>query len=312
MLCMNHAIQGDLAMSRIDELKTAIAQFATEDGIQATDVNGLSIIRLSQPSEAIPGVATAALCIVAQGRKRVISGDRVLHYDAENFLVITVDTPTIGQVVEASPEAPYLCIKMDLDPAEIAALLIDVGGLGAGAGDAEPSLAVSRVTDDLLDPAIRLVKLLARPDDIAVLAPMIKREILYRLLRSDQATKLQQIAVAESRLQQVNRAIGWIKSNYREPFAIETLAIEARMSASALHLHFKAVTAMSPLQYQKQLRLQEARRMMLTDAVDAATAGHRVGYDSPSQFSREYARVFGAPPLRDVARLKAGDLQSAG
>lgn len=299
-------------MSRIDELKTAIAQFAVEDGIQATAVKGLSIVRLSQPSNAVPGVATAALCIVAQGKKRVIAGDRVLNYDAENFLVITVDTPTIGQVIEASPEAPYLCIKMDLDPAEIAALLIDVGGLGAGAGDAEPSLAVSRVTDDLLDPAIRLVKLLARPDDIAVLAPMIKREILYRLLRSDQATKLQQIAVAESRLQQVNRAIGWIKNNYRESFAIETLAVEARMSPSALHLHFKAVTAMSPLQYQKQLRLQEARRMMLTDAVDAATAGHRVGYDSPSQFSREYARVFGAPPLRDVARLKAGDLQSAG
>lgn len=299
-------------MSRIDELKTAIAQFATEDGIQATAINGLSIVRLSQPSGTVPGVATAALCIVAQGRKRVIAGDRVLNYDAENFLVITVDTPTIGQVVEASPEAPYLCIKMDLDPAEIAALLIDVGGLGAAAGDAEPSLAVSRVTDDLLDPAIRLVKLLARPDDIAVLAPMIKREILYRLLRSDQATKLQQIAVAESRLQQVNRAIGWIKRNFTEQFAIETLAAEARMSSSALHLHFKAVTAMSPLQYQKQIRLQEARRLMLTEAMDAATAGHRVGYDSPSQFSREYARLFGAPPRSDVARLKAGDLQSAG
>lgn len=299
-------------MSRIDELKTAIAQFATKDGIQATAVNGLSIVRLSQPSGTVPGVATAALCIVAQGRKRVIAGDRVLNYDAENFLVITVDTPTIGQVVEASPEAPYLCIKMDLDPAEIAALLIDVGGLGAGAGDAEPSLAVSRVTDDLLDPAIRLVKLLARPDDIAVLAPMIKREILYRLLRSDQATKLQQIAVAESRLQQVNRAIGWIKRNFTEQFAIETLAAEARMSSSALHLHFKAVTAMSPLQYQKQIRLQEARRLMLVEAVDAATAGHRVGYDSPSQFSREYARLFGAPPRSDVARLKTGDLQSAG
>ncbi|WP_423065511.1 AraC family transcriptional regulator [Devosia sp. CN2-171] len=299
-------------MSRIDELKTAIAQFATEDGIQATAINGLSIVRLSQPSGTVPGVATAALCIVAQGRKRVIAGDRVLNYDAENFLVITVDTPTIGQVVEASAEAPYLCIKMDLDPAEIAALLIDVGGLGAGAGDAEPSLAVSRVTDDLLDPAIRLVKLLARPDDIAVLAPMIKREILYRLLRSDQATKLQQIAVAESRLQQVNRAIGWIKRNFTEQFAIETLAAEARMSSSALHLHFKAVTAMSPLQYQKQIRLQEARRLMLAEAVDAATAGHRVGYDSPSQFSREYARLFGAPPRSDVARLKAGDLQSAG
>ena len=299
-------------MKRIDELKVAIAQFVPEDGIQATAIPGLNAIRLSQPSNAVPGVATPALCIVAQGRKRVIAGDRVLSYDAENFLVITVDTPTVGQVIEASPENPYLCIKLDLDPAEIAALLIDVGGLNPGAGDAEPSLAVGRITDDLLDAAIRLVKLLNRPEDIPVLAPMIKREILYRLLQSDQVTKLQQIAVAESRLQQVNRAIGWIKRNFSESFAIETLAAEARMSASALHLHFKAVTAMSPLQYQKQIRLQEARRLMFTEAVDAATAGHRVGYDSPSQFSREYARLFGAPPLRDVARLKAGELTSAG
>lgn len=299
-------------MTRIAELKDTIAQFATEDGIKATGIQGLHVIRLSQPSNPIPGIATSALCIVAQGKKRVIAGDRVLSYDAENFLVITVDTPTVGQVVEASPENPYLCIKLDLDPAEIAALLIDVGGLGAAAADAEPSLAVSRVTDDLLDPAIRLVKLLGRPEDVPVLAPMIRREILYRLLQSDQATKLQQIAVAESRLQQVNRAIGWIKRNFSESFAIETLAAEARMSSSALHLHFKAVTAMSPLQYQKQIRLQEARRLMFTEAVDAATAGHRVGYDSPSQFSREYARLFGAPPLRDVARLKAGELTSAG
>jgi AraC-like DNA-binding protein len=168
------------------------------------------------------------------------------------------------------------------------------------------------VSPDLLDAAIRLVRLTTRPEDIAVLAPMIKREILYRLLKSDQATRLQQIALAESRLQQVNRAIGWIKRNYREAFAIETVAAEARMSPSALHLHFKAVTAMSPLQYQKQMRLQEARRLMLSEALDAASAGFRVGYDSASQFSREYARLFGAPPLRDVARLKAGDLQAAG
>jgi len=299
-------------MNRIDELKAAIAHFATADGIQATGISGLQLIRLSQPSNAVPSVVTPALCIVAQGRKRVIAGERVLAYDAENFLVISVDTPAIGQVIEASPEQPYLCLKLDLDPAEIAALLIDVGGLGAGAGDAEASLAVSRVTDDLLDPAIRLVRLLGRPDDIQVLAPMVRREILYRLLQTDQATKLQQIAVAESRLQQINRAIGWIKRNFRQGFAIETLAAEARMSSSALHFHFKAVTAMSPLQYQKQIRLQEARRLMFTESLDAAAAGHQVGYDSPSQFSREYARLFGAPPVRDVARLKAGELTSAG
>jgi len=302
----------EIFMDRMNELKAAIAQFATEDGIQATPVEGMSLVRISHPSEPMHAVHHPAFCIVAQGTKRVIAGDRVMTYDSSNFLVVSVDTPVIGQVVEATPEAPYLCMKLDLDAAEISALLIEVGGVTAAAAEAEASVAISPIIPALLDAAIRLVRLLERPEDLAVLAPMIKREILYRLLRSDQATKLQQIALAESRLQQVNRAIGWIKQNYRDAFAIETVAAEARMSPSALHLHFKAVTAMSPLQYQKQLRLQEARRLMLAEALDAATAGHRVGYDSPSQFSREYARVFGAPPLRDVARLKAGDLMSAG
>ena len=299
-------------MDRMDELKSLIAQFARTDGIQATPIEGMSLVRISHPSEPMHAVHHPALCIVAQGRKRVIAGDRVLNYDASNFLVVSVDTPVIGQVVEATPDAPYLCVKLELDAAEISALLIEVGGVTAAAAEAEASVAVSPIMPDLLDAAIRLVKLLERPEDLAVLGPMLKREILYRLLRSDQATKLQQIALAESGLQLVNRAIGWIKLNYRDAFAIETVAAEARMSPSALHLHFQAVTAMSPLQYQKQLRLQEARRLMLAEALDAATAGHRVGYDSPSQFSREYARTFGAPPLRDVARLKAGDLLSAG
>jgi AraC-like DNA-binding protein len=299
-------------MAKIEALAEAIAQTVPQDGIHATPIDGVSLVRLSQPSEPTHGMLQPALCIVAQGRKRVIVGDRVMAYDAARFLVIAVDTPVLGQVVEASPEAPYLCLKVDLDPAEISALLIETGGVSAAAADAEPSLSLTPVSPELLDAAIRLVQLTSRPDDIAVMAPMIKREILYRLLKSDQATRLQQIALAESRLQQVNRAIGWIKRNYREAFAIETVAAEARMSPSALHLHFKAVTAMSPLQYQKQMRLQEARRLMLSEALDAASAGFRVGYDSASQFSREYARLFGAPPLRDVARLKAGDLMAAG
>ncbi len=299
-------------MSDIEHLKAEIARYATEDGIHATPVAGMSLIRISKPSEPMHGVHQPCFCIIAHGRKRMIAGDRAYEYGAGQVLVITVDTPGIGQVMEATPEAPYLCVKLALDPAEIGALLIEAGGVAAGAADAEPSVALSLGTADLIDAATRLVRLLGRPDDLAIMAPMIKREIYYRLLRSDQGTKLQQLAIAESRLQQVNRAIGWIKANFREAFAVETVAIEARMSPSALHQHFKAVTAMSPLQYQKQLRLQEARRMMLTEGFDAATAGHRVGYDSPSQFSREYARLFGAPPLRDVARLKTGDLMSAG
>ena len=298
-------------MLNLDDLKSAIAQFARTDGVHATAIAGLSLMRISQPTTPSHGLINPLLCIVAQGTKRTIAGDRVMSYDANKFLVVSADTPIIGQVLEASPEAPYLCFKLDLDPASIAELLIDVGGVGVGASEADASVSVSDLTPELIDAATRLVRLLASPDDIRVLAPMVKREILYRVLQTDQATRLQQIAVAESRLQQVNRAIGWIKSNYRETFAIETVAAEARMSPSSLHVHFKAVTAMSPLQYQKQLRLQEARRLMLAEAVDAASAGHRVGYDSPSQFSREYARTFGMPPLRDVARLKAGDLMAA-
>ena len=299
-------------MLDLKDLQAAIARFAPADGLHATPIPGLTLIRFSRPSEPCHGLVQPALCIVAQGRKRTVAGDRVLGYDAEQFLVVTADTPIIGQITEASPEEPYLCLKLDLSPAAITELLIDVGGITGGAAEADASLSVSRVTLELVDGAARLVRLLSSPDDIRVLAPMVIREILYRVLQTDQATRLQQIALAESRLQQINRAIGWIKTNYRDSFAIETVAAEARMSPSSLHVHFKAVTAMSPLQYQKQLRLQEARRLMLAEALDAATAGHRVGYDSPSQFSREYARTFGAPPLRDVARLKAGDLMAAG
>jgi AraC-like DNA-binding protein len=167
-------------------------------------------------------------------------------------------------------------------------------------------VAISTLGPELLDAAIRLLRLLDTPRDIPVLAPLAEREILYRLLRGDQAARMSQIACAASKLQQVNRAIGWIKRNFREPFSVDVLAAEACMSSSALHQHFRTVTGMSPLQYQKQLRLQEARRLMLCQAVDAAVAGHRVGYESPSQFNREYRRLFGAPPVRDIERLRAG------
>jgi transcriptional regulator GlxA family with amidase domain len=161
------------------------------------------------------------------------------------------------------------------------------------------------MNDDLLDAAIRLLRLLRTPRDIPILAPLAEREIIYRLLRGEQTSRMGQIAFAESKLQQVNRAIAWIKTNFRNAFSVEDLADEARMSSSALHQHFKTVTGMTPLQYQKQLRLQEARRLMLTQATDAAMAGHTVGYDSPSQFSREYRRLFGAPPLRDIEKLRS-------
>ncbi len=287
------------------ELAGLIARYATHEGIQATALPRVTLFRADRPTEPIHGVYEPALCIVAQGAKRVIAGDSQLYYDPAKFLVVSVDSPVLGEVIEASPDKPYLCVRLDLDRAVLGQLMLEAGISAAADAPASASLQVSALTPELLDAATRLIRLLDRPGDIAVLAPLAEREILYRLLLGDQGARLKQIAVADGKLQQVNRAIGWIKKNFREPFSIEAVTGEARMSASALHAHFKAVTAMSPLQYQKQLRLQEARQLMLIQAVDAATASHSVGYESPSQFSREYARTFGLPPIRDIARMKA-------
>jgi len=286
------------------ELAELIERFAGRDGIHATPIPRLFLIRASRPTLPLHVLHQPAVCFVAQGRKQVIVGDAVHVYDKAQYLIVSVDVPVIGQIQKASPRSPYLCLRLDLDPATLGALLLETGRRAGEGRQAGPALGLSAMTSELLDAAIRLMRLLATPRDIAILAPLAEREILYRLLMGEQAARLQQIAFADSKLQQVNRAIGWIKRNFARPFSIDVIAAEACMSPSALHQHFKSVTAMSPLQYQKQLRLQEARRLILSDAADAATAGHAVGYDSPSQFSREYGRLFGAPPRRDVARLK--------
>ena len=295
-------------MQQVEELAALIGRLCASDGIHATAIPRLVLIRSCQPTEPLHALHEPALCIVVQGRKQVMLGDRVYHYDRSQYLVVSVDLPVIGQVVEATQDAPYLCLRLDLDPVLLGAIMLEAGAgvADAAATGAGPGLALNPVAPELLDAALRLVKLLETPRDIAMLAPLAEREILYRLMTGEQAARLRQIATGESRLQQVNRAIGWIKRNYDKAFSVEALAQEANMSPSALHQHFKAVTAMSPLQYQKQLRLQEARRLILGATLDAASAGFRVGYDSPSQFSREYRRLFGAPPLRDAARLRGG------
>jgi AraC-like DNA-binding protein len=226
-------------------------------------------------------------------------------YDAEKYLVVSVGVPAVGRILEASLERPFLCLALSLDPAAIGALMLESEMERTGHGQPGSALAVSTLDHELLDACIRLLRLLGSPRDIPVLAPLAARQILYRLQQGDQMTRVSQIACAESRLQDVNRAISWIKRNFRAAFSVETLASEARMSASALHQYFKTVTGTSPLQFQKHLRLLEARRLMLSKAVDAAVAAHAVGYESPSQFSREYRRLFGAPPVRDIAHLRA-------
>ena len=298
-------------MSPHEELTDLIARNTRADGVHATAIARVHLIRSSRPTEPLHALHQPALCIVAQGRKQVMLGQTVYVYDRSQYLVVSVDLPVVGQILEASAARPYLCLRLDLDPAMLAELLLEVGpaapesGNGGAVRHPAAGLTLSVLTPELLDAANRLLRLLQSPRDISVLAPLAEREILYRLLSGEQAARLRQIARADSKLQQIGRAIGWIRRHYAEPFSIEAVAVEARMSPSALHQHFKSVTTMSPLQYQKQLRLQEARRMILSQPVDAATAGYRVGYDSPSQFSREYSRLFGAPPMRDVARLKA-------
>jgi AraC-like DNA-binding protein len=244
------------------------------------------------------------VCIVAQGRKRAMLSDREYIYDPATFLVVSVDLPVIGCVVEASPDEPYLCLRLNLDLPVLTELMLEHGG-GVASSGAAPGLALSRMTPELLDSAVRLVRLLDKPADAPALAPLAEREILYRLLTGEQGRMMRHIACADSRLSQVSRAIAWIKRNFTGPFSIDQVAAEAGMSPSSLHQHFKAVTTMSPLQYRTQLRLQEARRLMVAEAMDAALAGFRVGYESPSQFSRDYSRIFGAPPATDAGRLRA-------
>ena len=284
-------------------LAELIVRHAREEGVQATAIPRLHLIRMSSPSAPVHTLHEPALCVIAQGSKQLVIGERVYVYDPTQYSVVSVDLPLVGQVLEASEAAPYLCLRLDLDAQTLAAMIVEAAG---PAPDAPPALGLTfgPMTPGLHDAVARLVGLLDAPEDIPALAPLVEREILYRLMQTDEAARLRQIALAHGRLSQVNRAIGWIKRNFRQPFSIERLAEEARMSASSLHRHFKGATGMSPLQYQKQLRLQEARCLILANGMDAASASFAVGYESPSQFSREYRRLFGAPPLRDVARLR--------
>lgn len=286
------------------ELRSLLRRHSREGRVM-TPVPRLSLLCASHPTQPLTSLYRPLFCVVAQGGKRSLIGDRVLEYRAGTCLVVSVDLPVTSEVVAASAGEPYLAVSIALDPAVLAALLLDTPAPGAAA-PLSPGLAVSPLPAPLLDPVVRLLRLLDHPDDIAVLAPLVEREILYRLLRGEHGETLRQIALADSRLSQVSRAIEWIRRHYDQPFHIKTVADVANMSPSSLHRHFKAVTAISPLQFQKRVRLQEARRLLLVQHNDAGGVGYAVGYESPSQFSREYARLFGAPPAQDAARLREG------
>jgi AraC-like DNA-binding protein len=285
-------------MDPLIEIRALLDRHAHE-GTWETPVPGLTLFLASAPTEPMPIVYQPLLCLIVTGAKHTVLGDRIFRYDAGKFLTVSVDLPVTGQVIEA----PYAALAVVLDPAKIARLILEAP---APATPVAPGgLQVNEAGPDLLDAILRLLRLLDRPADIPVLAPMLEREVLWRLLQGATGGMVQQIGLAESRLSQVNRAIQWLQANLAAPMQVEALARLAGMSPASFHRHFKAVTAMSPLQYQKQLRLQAARTLLLTQPGDVAGAGFSVGYDSASQFSREYARLFGAPPGRDAARLRA-------
>jgi AraC-like DNA-binding protein len=290
-------------MDRINELAAGIDRHVAGNGICTTTMPHLSLIRSDAPSAPTPAVYEASLCLIAQGSKRVSIGEHSVVYDAAHYLLVSVDLPLVGHVIDASPERPYLCCKIDLDPTTLADLMISERKAVPG-GDL-PVLGVYPTDPDLIDAACRLVGLLDRPETIHALAPLIEREILYRLLTGPHGIMLRRVATAGSNLHQVSRAIAAIRRSFDGPIRIDDVAAEAGMSPSSLHAHFKAITRMTPLEYQKQLRLQEARRLMLVGGITASTAGFAVGYESPSQFSREYTRLFGAPPRTDIERFHA-------
>jgi AraC-like DNA-binding protein len=286
------------------ELVALLRRRTGSEGQNETAIPALKFYRYSQPTEPANVLMEPAVYVVLQGRKRVTVGGKSYVYDPSRYLAVSVDLPAVGYVLEASPEEPYLCMTLAVDPRDLAALIVETGRQAPHDDHDGRALYVSALRDPLRDGLLRLVRLLDTPQDIPVLAPLILREINYRLLDSEQFGRLAQIAIGDGRLRRVSGAIGWIKDHFREPLEIQALARHVNMSPSALHHYFKTVAAISPVQYQKRLRLEEARRQLLSGALSAEVIAREVGYESASQFSREYARLFGQPPRRDAQRLR--------
>jgi AraC-like DNA-binding protein len=286
------------------ELLERMAQALPEDGAREA-LDGLFLARLTEPMESPLALYQPAFCLVAQGGKQVLVGEEVLWYDPGYYLMFTVDLPVIFRVEEASEERPYFGLRLNLDPSLVASVMMEAG-FETRKGDAGvKAIGVNPVDADLLDAIVRLVRLVDKPGEQRILAPLIKREIVYRLLAGGEGARLAHlVASSQGDTRRISRAIGRLRENYNEPLKIEEMARELGMSVSGFHHHFKSVTSMSPLQFQKQIRLQEARRLMLGEELDAASAGHRVGYEDPAYFSRDYKKLFGAPPQRDIARLR--------
>lgn len=273
----------------------------------ATAIDGVRICKADHAVSPESAMSGTVLAVIAQGRKRLAVGDRVYEYGPGQYLVASVDLPVTGHFVGAAPGHPGLGFGMSLEPAAIAELLLQAGpgDLPRSPGITRPGIAVSDAPDELLDSVVRLLRLLDRPRDRKTMVPLVKREILWRLMTGEQGDVVRQLGLADSSLSHISRAVRWIRENYAKPFRVEEVAQLSGMSVSAFHRNFQAVTAMTPIQFQKHIRLQAARLLLANRPNDITGVGSRVGYDSPSQFSREYRRLFGAPPSVDAARIRS-------
>jgi AraC-like DNA-binding protein len=293
-------------MSGLDTLRELIGRHA-HNSHGPSAIEGLMITATDAPTSLRSGIAEPSLALVVQGRKRTVSGDRVFDYAVGEFLIAQLDLPVVGQVTTASAERPFLGIGLRLEPAEIAAMLLESAVTLGGTPAPAPGIAVASADAPLLDALARLAGLLDAPQDAPVLAPLYRREVLWRLLTGSQGGVVRQIGLVDGNLAHITRAVQWIRDHHDDSIRIGELAALAAMSESTFHRHFRAVTRMTPIQYQKAVRLQQARLALVSGGLDVAEVAHAVGYDSASQFSREYRRLFGAPPGRDAQRIRAAE-----
>ena len=290
----------------VGKLARLISAYAPHDGTFDLRVPGLHVSSTSRTNtECAHALRLPALCLIARGAKTVIVGEEVFEYDPSRMLVFSVALPVAAQVTQASQAQPYLALRLDLEPLKISELVLKVFPNGLPPVQERSAVYVAPAEANIIDAANRLMECLAQPSDVELLAPLVVDEILIRLLRSRIGPRVAQMGFAESSVQRLAKAISWLRANFDQPMKVEELAEMVHMSVSSFHEHFKSVTSMSPLHYQKVLRLQEARRLMLSTRMDAGVAGQRVGYLSASQFSREYSRLFGIAPSKDIAKLRS-------
>lgn len=294
--------ESDISVAR-SALAQQIAHLTEKQHRLESDIPGLLVVRYEAPTEPISAMYEPCICLVAQGAKRVMLGEEEYVYDANHYLITSVGLPVVANVATASKDVPLLGLVLKLDLGVVSQLLVDSNLPAMRSPKAGSGMAVSEVSASLINNFQHLLELLDSPEDIPILAPLVQKEILYRLLMGEQGQRLRHIATKGSQGHQIAKAIDWLRENYVQQLKVDGLAKDNGMSISTFHQHFRAMTAMSPLQYQKWLRLHEARRLMLVERQDATTAALQVGYESPSQFSREYKRQFGAPPLRDIKNL---------